>query len=338
MINKLKEMLLESPESIVTLLESYNFEKISVRNNEIRFAHDADGGANNVSIRTDPEKNSYLNVADYSHGIYTDIFSYIIQERGITFRDVLTTTKNILGLDEHWVAPSKQAKLFGGIYDKIINKTPPEPKTYPEEILNQYVPMGNELWLKDGISLEVQREFDVCFSPEDNTIIFPWRDSKEDIIAIKARFNGEPPEGMSKYFYPVGGNISSSLYGYSHHYQYLYGNDVIIVEAEKSCLQGCTFGYRNIVALGSNNLSELQAKLILQLQPKRVVMALDEGLDFEQIKKNFDLLKSLAVMRQVKLLYWDSTEDIDILPKSSPTDMGKEKFEEILAMQLKKYE
>lgn len=337
MINKLKQMLLENPENIAALLSAYDFEKISIRNNELRFAHDSDGGANNVSIRTDQDRNSYLNVADYSHGIYTDIFSYIIQECGVTFKDVLTTTKNILGLDEHWTAPSKCRPLFGGIYQRIINKTSPEPKVYPEEILKQYVPIGNELWLKDGISLEVQREFDVCFSPEDNAIIFPWKDAKDDIIAIKSRYNGTPPEGMSKYFYPIGGNISSSLYGYSQNYQYLYGNDVVITEAEKSCLQGCTFKYRNIVAIGSNNLSEAQAKLILQLQPKRIIMALDEGLEFKQIKKNLDLLKSLATMRQVELYYWDSTLDLDIPSKASPTDMGAEKFNEIMQEQLVEY-
>ena len=123
MINKLKQMLLENPENIAALLSAYGFEKISIRNNEIRCARDLHGGANNISIRTDPDKNPYLNISDYSRGIYTDIFSYIIQERDTTFKDVLATTKNILGLDEHWTAPSKCRLLFGGIYQKIINKT-----------------------------------------------------------------------------------------------------------------------------------------------------------------------------------------------------------------------
>ena len=66
-------------------------------------------------------------------------------------------------------------------------------------------------------------------------------------------------------------------------------------------------------------------------------MALDEGLEFEQIKKNLDLLKSLATMRQVKLYYWDSTLDLDIPSKCSPTDMGAEKFNEIMQEQLVEY-
>ena len=66
-------------------------------------------------------------------------------------------------------------------------------------------------------------------------------------------------------------------------------------------------------------------------------MALDEGLEFEQIAKNMDLLKSLATMRDIDILYWDSTMDIDIPLKASPTDMGKEKFEEIMKEQLVEY-
>ena len=50
-----------------------------------------------------------------------------------------------------------------------------------------------------------------------------------------------------------------------------------------------------------------------------------------------DLLKSLATMRDIDILYWDSTMDIDIPLKASPTDMGKEKFEEIMQEQLVEY-
>lgn len=336
MLNEILQKLNENSDAIVELLDYYECGKIKVNTREVRFARDnrPESGLN-ISIRL--ENNDACLVKDFARSEVNNIISWLCKEKNADFKSVLLTVKRILNLSDDWRPRRNTPKLFGGVYDCIINKTQPEPKTYPEEILKQYVQIGNELWLKDGISLEVQREFDVCFSPEDNAIIFPWKDAKDDIIAIKSRYNGTPPEGMSKYFYPVGGNISSSLYGYSHNYQYLYGNDVVIVEAEKSCLQGCTFGYRNIVAIGSNNLSEAQSKLILQLQPKRIIMALDEGLEFEQIKKNLDLLKSLATMRRVKLYYWDSTLDLDIPSKASPTDMGVEKFNEIMQEQLVEY-
>ena len=143
--------------------------------------------------------------------------------------------------------------------------------------------------------------------------------------------NNEP-----KYIYPIPVMSSQLLYGYSENYQYLYGNDVIIVESEKSVMQAWTFGVRNVVALGSNSLSEKQSKLLLQLQPKRIILAMDEGLPFEQIQRNADIIKKCCSMFMPEIWYWDADQDLDIDPKSSPTDIGKEKFEEIMNEQLVK--
>ena len=335
MLSDVLSKLSHNTDAIVELLEFYGCARIKVNAKEIRFSRDDKPGSGpNISIRLG---NEACLVKDYSRNVCNNIVSYLCNEKHVEFRDVLKEIKRILKLDDYWQPPSKVRSLFGGCYENIIHKREYLTRTYPEEILNPYLPIGNTLWMKDGISLETQRKFDICFDVESNSIIFPWRNDKDEIIAVKARINGDPPEGVSKYWYPIGGNISSSLYGYSQNYPYLYGNDVVIVEAEKSCLQGYTFNYRNIVALGSNNLSEAQAKLILQLQPKRIIMALDEGLEFEQIAKNMDLLKSLATMRDIDILYWDSTMDIDIPLKASPTDMGKEKFEEIMQEQLVEY-
>jgi hypothetical protein len=41
-------------------------------------------------------------------------------------------------------------------------------------------------------------------------------------------------------------------------------------------------------------------------------------------------------MLNVEIWYWDSTLDLDIDSKSSPTDNGKAKFEEIINEQLVK--
>ena len=44
--------------------------------------------------------------------------------------------------------------------------------------------------------------------------------------------------------------------------------------------------------------------------------------------------KNLSVIFTPEIWYWDSDLDLDVNPKSSPTDMGKEKFEEIIEEQL----
>lgn len=331
MLNKIKEQLIEQPEKLIELLEHFSFEHINHRGSEIRFARSDSGGAN-ISIRL--KNNPYCCVSDWSRGVSTDIISYIIQEKSVEFREVLQTAKKILNLSDDW-RPQQKRALFGGIYEGLSCKNREiKLKTYNESVLDKYEQVGNLRFLRDGISLETQKFFDIRFSVEDNAIILPLHNEVGDLIGAKARVNDEPQEGESKYYYPLPTQVSQTLYGYSKNYSYLYGNDVIVVESEKSVAQGYTFGVRNIVALGSSAVSEKQSKMLLQLQPKRIILAFDEGLAFEQVQRNADIIKSFCSMFEVEIWYWDADQDLDINPKSSPTDMGREKFKEIMQEQL----
>lgn len=333
MLNEIKERLIENPEKLVELLEDFGFEHINHRNTEIRFARSDSGGAN-ISIRL--KNNPYCVVFDWSRGVTTDIISYIIQEKSVDFREVLQATKRILGLGNDW-RPQQKRVLFGGIYQNLtrLNREI-QLKTYDETVLDQYEKFGNLRFLRDGISLDAQKFWDIRFSVEDNRIIIPIRNEYSDLVGAKGRLNGDSDEENPKYLYTIPVAMSQLLYGYSENYQYLYGNDVILVESEKSVMQAWDFGVRNIVALGSHSLSEKQTKLLLQLQPKRVIIAMDEGLEFEHTKRNADMIKNFGGMLVPEIWYWDSTMDLDIDSKSSPTDSGKEKFEEIMEEQLVK--
>ena len=331
MLNKIKEMLIEQPEKLIDLLDHFGFEHINHRGSEVRFARDWQGGSN-ISIRL--KNNPYCCVADWSRGVSTDIISYIIQEKSVEFKEVIQYTKKILNLSNDW-RPQQRKTLFGGIYENISCRNREIVlKTYSDSILNNYEKIGNLRFLRDGISLKAQKFFDIRFSADDNSIILPLHNEFGDLVGVKARINGDPQDGESKYYYPLPTQVSQTLYGYSKNYSYLYGNDVIVVESEKSVAQGYTFGARNIVAVGSSSISEKQSTMLLQLQPKRIILAFDEGLAFEQIQRNADMIKSLCSMIEVEIWYWDYDQDLDIGQKCSPTDMGKDKFEEIMAEQL----
>lgn len=333
MLNEIKERLIENPNKIIELLEIFGFEHINHRNTEIRFARSDSGGAN-ISIRL--KNNPYCCVSDWSRGISTDIISYLIQEKNVEFCDVLQTTKKILGLGNDW-RPQQKKVLFGGIYQNLtqLNRET-RLKTYDESVLDQYERVGNLRFLKDGISLDAQKFWNIRFSIEDNRIIIPIRNEYSEIVGAKGRLNGNADEENPKYLYTIPVAMSQLLYGYSENYQYLYGNDVILVESEKSVMQAWDFGVRNIVALGSHSLSEKQTKLLLQLQPKKIIIAMDEGLEFEHTKRNADMIKNFGGMLTPEIWYWDADQDLDVGPKCSPTDMGKEKFEEIMEEQLVK--
>lgn len=334
MINDILEKLSENTDAIVELLEEYGYAKFKNNGREIRFARNEDGGLNiSIWLRNNPA----CLVKDFVTNETNNIINFIMAQRGSTFREVLQSVKKILKLDDHWQAP-RRYQLFNGIYQNIGKHNEFETKIFDESILNQYEHCGNLLWLKDGISLEVQREFEICFDKIDNSIVIPWRNQFGEIIAIKNRVNGPAEEGMSKYYYSIGGCISKSIYGYSENWKHLQNTDLFIGESEKQVLQLATKNYRNALSLGSNSLSQQQAALILSLNPKRVVWMLDQGLPKENTLRNATILKEYCPMRSVDQ-YWWNWEDSLVVPegsKMSPGDCSKSEFEDILKYDIEK--
>ena len=340
MLKDIKEKLITNADALIELLEEFGFEKITPRVSEIRCARDADGGGNSIQIRLNNNDGAY--VTDYARGTKgEDIIAYIMREKGVDFRTVVGKIQKILGLSDDW-AKQKQLSLFGGFYNQIGRKNAEiEVKTYPESVLDQYDMTPNERWIKDGITIETQRFYNVGYDVESQRIIFPIRSAETgEIQGIKGRLNDDNyDEYTPKYIYVLPTPMSTTLFNYSESYGDLYGNEVWIVESEKTCMVSYGFGVKNIVALGSHSLSEKQAQLILQLNPKRVIMALDEGLDFEATETNLKLLKSFSALRDVEFWYWDTTLDPTIKgTKCGPCDNGAEYFGKVKNEQLKRWD
>ena len=329
MISELKKQLLEDPENICTLLEEFEFEHITIKRNEIRFARNSEGGHN---IRIKLENNDYLNVTDYARSEHCDIVSYIIKEKHTDFRTVLTAIKRILHLSDDWRPQSNKREIFGGIYSRIINKTKPQPKVYDESILNNYLKVGNTRFLKDHLSLESQRRFEIMYNVETDRIVIPIRNTFGDLCGTKCRRNYDTDnEDDPKYIFEYPCQKSLILYGVYQNYPWLYGSDkIFIFEAEKSVIAADSYGYQNAVSIMGNVLSEYQAKELLSLNAKEYCFMLDEGLDPEITYKNTQTLKSLATMREFKITWFDWRNSLSIGEKESPTDGGKDNFYYIL--------
>lgn len=331
MIQELKKQLLENPENICTLLEEFDFAHITLKRNEIRFARNSDGG-HNIRIRLNDE---YLNVTDYVNSTHTDIISYIIKEKHTDFRSVLSAIKRILNLSDDW-RPQSRRLIFGGVYEHIIHRTDSSPKTYDESILDEYLKVPNERFQRDNISLEAQMKFGIGYDVGTDRITIPIRDQHGSLMGIKGRRNYETDnEEDPKYLYLVPCQMSKTLFGYSTNYSSMYGGTVMVFESEKSVLQCASYGYHNAVALGSNSLSEYQAKIILSLSPQKVIFMLDSDLPLDNTKRNIDMLRSVATMRDLQISYFDWTECLDLPAKASASDEGKEVLEYILEENIK---
>lgn len=323
MFRELKKQLLEDPQHIVSLLETFDFCKMQVKSNEIRFARNEAGGLN---IRIRLQNNENLTVVDFVNGVHTDIFAYIVSECGATLREVLQETKKILGLEQDW-QPKKKKMLFGGIYENIGKPySNISPKIYPEEILKQYERCGNLRFLKDHISLESQTKFEIMYNIETQRIVIPIRDIYGNLVGTKCRrnYDTDNPDDP-KYLFELSCAKNLILYGAYQNYQYLMNADKILIgEAEKFTCACDSYGYNNAVSIMGNTLSSEQARQLLAFNAKEYCFMLDEGLDLNITFQNAKLLKEYAAMREIKISYFDWTQSLSLSSKESPADEGKE--------------
>ena len=337
MFEEIKAKLLEQPESIVNILETFNCHKVRDNEKEIRCARDENSNPTAVVIRLTNNEN--LLVKDYELNTVLDLINYLIKIKNASFKDVMNAIKQELHLDSIYNYKRKLG-LFGGLYDKI-NRSNSEISvtTYPEEILKQYGNTPSLLWLKDGISLSTQRKWGVGYCVETQRITLPIRTSTSELLGVKGRCNYEPEEYEAKYLYLTPScPMSQTLFGYSENYSSLYENEIFIVESEKSVLKLDSWGYNNVVALGSNSLSTTQAKLLMSLNPRSVTFLLDKSLPLENTNRNAELLKTFCTMRQLKIYYWDWEDNITLEDKSAPCDDTKTEFQYILKNEIKSIE
>lgn len=329
MFEEVKEKLLEQPESIEHILDTFGFAKIKRNHREIRCAFE--DGMNPTAVVIRLQDNENLFVKDWERNISLDLINYLIKSKNIPFKDVMSVIKQELHLDSIYNYKRKTG-LFGGLYDKISRSNSEiDVTTYPEEILRQYGNTPCLLWLRDGISLETQRRWGVGYCVESQRITLPIRTSTSELMGIKGRCNYDPDQYEAKYLYLTPScPMSQTLFGYSENYSSLYENDVFVLESEKSVLKLDSWGYRNVVALGSNSLSATQCKLLLSLNPKSVTFLLDKSLPLENTKRNAELLSTFCTMRQLQIRYWSWIDNITLSDKAAPCDDTKEEFEYIL--------
>lgn len=326
MLEEIKKQLLENPEKIKEVLEAFGYCNVVIRPNYIQFGRDEFSSKKSIVIRL--ENNEFLYVIDYARNIQKDIFSYIIEQRKVSFSDVLHVVKKVLKI-ENFYYHFENTGIFGGFYSRIKKKRNFHINTYDNSVLDDYQKCPNARFLKDNISVETQKYFDIRYDIESQTIVIPIYTQLGDLMGVKARCNYDVEDGEQKYYYHVPCQASQTLYGYSHNYKYLTNNVVYVLEAEKSVMQCHSYGIRNCVALGSGSLSAKQAQMLLELKPTKIIFLHDTGYKEEFIMRNIYILQSYSRFSEVEIGYWNNVGK-DYPDKISPSDMGKAQLEHIL--------
>lgn len=332
MLEEIKKELIRNPAKLESVLEHFGYANITIHDKYMQFGRDAYSSKKSITIHF--ENNEYLYVKDWSRNINKDIISYICTQRNVGFSDVIVVIKGVLGITDFYDYFDTGKGIFGGIYDKVKKNKENKVNTYNDSILQQYSNYSNLRFLKDNISLQSQRFFEIKYDIESQAIVIPIRNQLGQLVGIKARCNYDIADGEQKYYYLIPCAMSKVLYGYSQNYQYLQGNTIYIFEAEKSPMQCFTYGIRNVVALGSGSLSSKQAQMIMELNPEKVVFMHDVGFGYENIERNINALRNYSRFSEFDIGYWDFYGK-GYKDKASASDLGEAEFKRILREEIK---
>ena len=331
MLKEIKKELLDNPEKLKELLEYFNFYNVHIHQSYISFGRAQDTSKKSIVVRL--EKNDYLYVTDYARNISKDLFSYISEQRLVDFKDIIGVVRNILGVDDFGLFNESRG-IFGGFYEKIRKRSEYSVRTYDESILDKYIPLANKRFIDDNISIAAQQFFGIRYDVESQGIVIPIHNQVGELIGAKIRCNYEVQDGEMKYYYLIPCQASQTLYGYSQNYNYLTNNIIYIYEAEKSIMQCFSYGIRNCVALGSGSISRKQVRMLLELNPKKIIFMHDVGYDLENILRNINMVKNYSRFSEVELGYWDFFDRL-YDNKVSASDLGKKELLRIMDTEIK---
>ena len=207
-----------------------------------------------------------------------------------------------------------------------------ENEVLDESVLDRYIPFPHMLWVKDGITAQTQYQFGVAYDLDSDRIVYPVHNKHGQLIGVKGRYVGNDPFILDNFKYiplePWAKGIE--LYNLHRAAEYIRArNEVIAVESAKSCMRLTQWGYPNVISIEGFPMSQTQVRLLKELRVP-IVMALDRDVELAQVKEAIKCVKN-------RLTYIISDTENLLSGKESPTDRGKEVWEQLYATRAKNY-
>ena len=278
-------------------------------------------------------------------GAIRDIFDLIKQSLNISFEESVKYVIDELGLNTKVARrgfPKKRNTIKQqSLNDIVLETLPPIEKQY---LYYAYPDIPVIQWLKDNISKQAMKTFNIRYCTKSNSAIIPHFNIKNETVGVRVRaFNQEEIENYGKY-HPLyyGGEgyahpLGKNLYGIHKTKEAIKKyKKVVIGESEKFVLQMETYYKENniSVAICGSTFSKFQAKMLLDLGVEEFIFALDkeyETIEDESIylKKIYKKVKILLDNNIKVTLMWDEINGL-LGYKDSPTDKGKATYEKLV--------
>lgn len=265
-----------------------------------------------------------------SNKLKNDLIDLVCYLKDCNFPDALKWICQVLGIDYYhdFTQDVPESLLITQmIFDMSESYQANEDKPLvpiSPKILTYYKPYVNDMFLKDHISYETQREFNIGYDECTNRITIPIYSEIGDLVGVKGRlFKDELDKNDLKYIYLEPTSRARILFGLNKTIDYIKREGkVFVVEAEKGVMQGFTYGTCNIVGTGGKELSATQIEMLTRLGVD-IIFAFDKDVSKSEIE---DLSNKFLDGVPIYYVY---DEDNILDEKESPTD-DPQKWEHLI--------
>lgn len=292
-IQGLKNYILDN-DLVGTILEDVGCHHVTNKGNYITAGNpDGDNPSSVVCYL-----NENLTVINYTRAIApvgqsrsTDFIDLISYFKSTNFIETLKYLYAFCGLDyyadEEEIPESLQVLQFLNQMNKESmgeeeDNTPLKP--IDPKVLDYYLPIGNIMFEKDGISLSSQRFWGISYDPQTNRLVIPIYSEIGHLVGVKGRiFQEELEEGQNKYLYLFKTNKSKILFGLDKNLDnIIHQGKVYVTESEKGVMQLYDIGYYG-VATGGSKISKYQIQMLTRLGVQ-IIFAYDKDISEDELK------------------------------------------------------
>jgi DNA primase len=184
-------------------------------------------------------------------------------------------------------------------------------------VFSWYRKIAHKSFLDDGISVQTQNIFEIMFDETSERVVFPIYNSYGELVSVKGRYVGKDEWVLDemKYLYLYSFDKGLELFNLHRALNHIkITGEVIVFEAEKSCMKAHEFGFLNCVAIGGSELSPVQMNILVMLGVN-ITFAFDNDIDETHVRNQ-------AKQIRTRKCFWIK-DTLNILDrKEAPVDKG----------------
>lgn len=251
-------------------------------------------GDNNAAINV--YNNEYLNCIDHTRNIgeKPDIIDLVEYIKKLNFKDTIKWLHQLLELKltyqktQQHIEKIDPLHIFKKVKCRKLKTNVADIEYLNENVLCDFIPNIHIDLFREGITQQAIEKFELGYSYKMKRTIFPYRYwLNGELVGYTGRTSIKDYKAfeISKYFITPNYKKNLNLYGLWENYDDIQKIDYVTVfESEKSVIKRYSRCDKSCVALSGHTISDEQIKILIGLNVKEIVIALDKDVDINEMR------------------------------------------------------